>query len=230
VGPLDQGSGRQGVKFDWGTASEASRAVVVAESDPDAAPHILTAVVRIPDEIGQPLASLARRLCAQAGAHYPYPLESLHFTVLSLRRAADSSFHGTVQRFLEALDGAAAPEVTLQGLRLGDRTVYVRAVSTARAIEELAGLGRRAIFGPAGTAAASAEQDHVRTPHVNVVRFREAPDQGLREGVLAMHDTHFGRFRATEILVVTCNKVMWPASTTVVGRVLLGPRGPAHSS
>jgi 2'-5' RNA ligase len=222
VGPLDQGAGRQHVKFDWATASDASRAAVVAESDPDAVPDVLTAVVRIPDEIGQRLASLARQLCTEGGAHYPYPSESLHFTVLSLRRAADSaSSTGAVQRFVEALGGSPPPEVSLRGLRVGERTVWVPALSEGRAIEGLAGLGRRAVFGQSYPGAPG-EADRVRSPHVNIVRFREAPDQRLRDAVLRADETDFGRFRAARILVVTCNKVMSPSSTRVVARVTLG--------
>ena len=180
-------------------SGDAFSPAIVAEADPEAPADILTTVVRIPGELGQRMASVAMSLGMHEPSHYCYPAESLHFTVLSLGRTGSTlPPEGAVRRFIDALAGSPAPDVTLRGVRVGPRTVYVRAVSADRSVEHLSSLAAPAVFGVEGPSTLDGDQDRARVPHVNIVRFRDPPGRSMRDAVLEVHDTDFGTFRPTE--------------------------------
>jgi hypothetical protein len=173
----------------------------------------LTCLVRLPPALAAKVHDVVRDLPG-AGAHYVYPAETLHVTVLNLRElegAADGL--GVVA---DVLAGTAPFPLVLDGFGVTSHSVYVRALDPTGA---LVGLRRRLL----AVTGAAPPWPLRRLAFVNVVRYR-SPDAAVLAKAARRTTLRLGDFQVAYADVVRTDRVFAPDSTTWVDRLPLNGR------
>ena len=188
-------------------------------------PAYLTTVIRLPEHVTRGVLDALAPLSTSHPTHHHYPPEAIHLTVLGLG-GHPLEGHGARTRVALALKGRRPFEVRVRGLGLSPSTVFVklyprgpelsRMRRALRAMEPAAGGGPLALRRPLAPLVR-------RLAFANVVRFAGPVDPALVTAVQRLDGHDFGAFWVREVELVRADKVLSPASTTVLERYPLGP-------
>jgi 2'-5' RNA ligase len=172
----------------------------------------LTAVVRLPPELGIPLAQEAAALAGDHPLHLAYGADALHVTVLSL-----DELLAPPERVAAVAARHAPFALDLDGLVLGPSSVLVRALPRDG---WLAGLRRELAGLLAPEPALSPRQLVVRRlAHVTLLRLASPASSELRRAVAARSRTRYGTLTVDGFDVMRSDLLLSSAS-----RPLLRPR------
>lgn len=183
-------------------------------------PAYLTTVIRIPDEVTARVLEALASLRDAHPAHHHYLPEAIHLTALGLG-GHPLDGEGARTSVAQALQGRRPFEVRVCGLGLSPSTVFVklfprgpelaRIRRALRALEPAPGGGTLALRRPLAPLVR-------RLAFANVVRFAGPVDAALVAEVEQLGHRDFGVFQVREVELVRADKVLSPASTTVLER------------
>jgi 2'-5' RNA ligase len=182
------------------------------EADPDQPATILTAVLRLPDDVTGDLRRLTSTLERVDPDHHYYAPNAMHITLMDASAVASRETEAVevVRTIGSSLRGAS---VEIVGLGLTPRSVFaaVRPGNSLRA-------ARRQLSREWSGGGRLVDRLRARIWHVNLVRIRIEPSAGLIDEVRALR--HLDRAsRITALELVRTNKVMAPARTRTLVRV-----------
>ncbi len=182
--------------------------------------EILTAVVRVPDDVGGRLLRVLEPVRRAHPTHYYYPLESLHLTVQSFRGLSERSpaFRAAVDRLGSAVTASKPPTITLRGIALASVSIVTWATADGWQFDR----AWRAGTSPPGS------ESRTLPPHVNLVRLAESPKANLRRILAGMGAIDLGAFAPDEVVVVRCNAVMAPESLEILQHLAFRRRSARH--
>jgi 2'-5' RNA ligase len=180
-------------------------------------PRFLSAVARLPAEVGQSLVAATQPLLGTGSRHYAYPASTIHLTLLSL---ADAS---GVEGQLQEIAGRHPPfTVDVGGLNASTRTVFAELYPRGG---ELAALRRDLGEALMPLHAPLSRWLRQRLAHANVLRFAAPVGASLIQEVAKLRSRDFGRFEVAEVELVRTDKVLSADGTRVLGRFPLQGTG-----
>jgi 2'-5' RNA ligase len=190
----------------------AARPQAMPPAGHSAATH-LTAVVRLPPELGVPLAATARRLAGGDPLQLAYPASALHVTVLSL-----DGLLAPPEQVAAVAARHRAFTLDLCGLVLGPSTVLVRALprddGLAALRRELAGLlAPQRGLSPRGLIVR-------RLAHATLLRLAAPASHALRRAVLRQRAHDFGTLAVERFDVMRSDLLLSSASRPLLSAPL----------
>jgi 2'-5' RNA ligase len=173
-------------------------------------PRFLSAVARLPAEVGQSLAAATQPLLGTGSGHYAYPPGTIHLTVLSL---ADAS--GVEDRLQEVARRHPSFTLDVGGLNASTRTVFTELYPRDGGLAAL-----RRDLGEALTPlhAPPSRWLRQRFAHANVLRFAAPVGASLIQEVAKLRSRDFGCFEVAEVELARSDKVLSVEGTRVLGR------------
>lgn len=191
----------------------------------DLKPVHVTTVMRIPNHLATEIANISKEIAAKYPGHYLYPMNELHFTFINVDAFFPNGFSLHDQSVIDDLRSVLKTlpplEFEMRGLGVFPTTIFAQLYDIHGVLEEYRMAINDTIRATCGLNNVENKGLVKYVAFTNLIRFKSVPDPHIIDLIEQQRDRFYGSFAASELDLVTTDKLFSTKNTKTHATFLL---------